>query len=167
MPNWCENEITLTGSKSVIEKLHSIAKEANQEKGFFNRLVPRPKEQEENWYDWNTQNWGTKWDIDPDQFQVGEIVKAHREYSFNISLATAWSPPENFLKTLCKELDISANLRYIEGGMDFCGLLKIKGKEILKDFSGEIKTSNMIKCGFDRDFIEEYWADREEMEESE
>ena len=29
---------------------------------FFNIIKPRPKEEEENWKNWNISNWGTKWE---------------------------------------------------------------------------------------------------------
>lgn len=46
-----------------------------------------------NWYDWNTRNWGTKWDIrDAEMDDGGDLVS----YRFD----TAWSPPVKWFANL-------------------------------------------------------------------
>lgn len=53
---------------------------------FFNIIKPRPKEQEENWYNWNTCNWGTKWE--PKFYDI-EIENNTMIFKFE----TAWCHP--------------------------------------------------------------------------
>ena len=92
MPNWCDNQITITGPNSVIDKIEKIvreeenidlsSKEKGESMGLLNFMYPMPKELEDttspsssadkpqpmvdgfdNWYDWRCENWGTKWDV--------------------------------------------------------------------------------------------------------
>lgn len=71
----------------------------------------------DNWYDWNIITYGTKWDIDADDF-----VKGDEE--FNVNFDTAWSPPTNFLYNLQKKFpDLDMRLTYQLEGSDDCGVL--------------------------------------------
>ena len=44
MPNWCDNQITITGDKSVIDKIEKIVKEEKDDQGLLNFFHPMPKE---------------------------------------------------------------------------------------------------------------------------
>lgn len=72
----------------------------------------------DNWYDWNINSYGTKWDI--------EVLKSDSiigDDLFECSFDTAWSPPSQFLYNLQKkftELDIK--LTYSLEGSDDCGV---------------------------------------------
>ena len=92
MPNWCDNQITITGPNSVIDKIEKIvnepdnidlsSKEKGETPGLLQFFHPMPKELEDttspsssakkpqpmiegfdNWYDWRCENWSTKWDV--------------------------------------------------------------------------------------------------------
>jgi hypothetical protein len=43
MPNWCDNQITITGPNSVIDKIEKIAKEEKGAGGLLNFFHPMPK----------------------------------------------------------------------------------------------------------------------------
>lgn len=67
-----------------------------------------------NWYDWNIENWGTKWDIDD--------VFDYDEDRISCIFDTAWSPPIEWLTTVSKKFpNLSFELHYCEGGCDFYG----------------------------------------------
>ena len=44
MPNWCDNQITITGPNSVIDKIEKIVKEEKDGGGLLNFMKPMPKE---------------------------------------------------------------------------------------------------------------------------
>ena len=135
MPNWCDNQVTITGSKSVIDKIEKIVKEEKGAGGLLNFFHPMPKGLEDttspsssakkpqpmiegfdNWYDWRCENWSTKWD-------VNEFYGVDRQGdTISFAFSSACSPPigayENFL---AKNEDCSLKAYYYEGGCDFMG----------------------------------------------
>jgi Ferredoxin-like domain in Api92-like protein len=68
----------------------------------------------DNWYSWNVENWGTKWDVTPNIW--GEDDK-----SFNFSFDSAWGPPEAFFEHLADQYGIEYSIKYYEPGAGFAG----------------------------------------------
>jgi hypothetical protein len=69
------------------------------------------------WYDWNTRNWGTKWDVavaDNDEYPDTEITDesvGFISYRFN----TAWAPPTQAISKLSEQYpDLDFELSYEE-----------------------------------------------------
>jgi hypothetical protein len=93
----------------------------------FHKVVPVPKEiygeywttsgtakgvrygeTNNNWYNWNVANWGTKWDAR--EGEIGEPFTVGEHTSLTITFQTAWSPPEPAfaaLSTMYPELTFS------------------------------------------------------------
>jgi len=69
---------------------------------FWNIVQPSMEEwdsyRNQGWYDWNVDNWGTKWDVSGD-VEVLEESDNH----WNISFATAWAPPHEALVKLSEQ----------------------------------------------------------------
>ena len=151
MPNWCDNQITITGPSSVIDKIEKIVKDEsnNAENGLLQFFHPMPKELmkteagpiaktkkekqarqarklefgAENWYDWRVNNWGTKWELC--EFygadKQPDALIGHSTISFAFS--SAWSPPIGaYEKFLADNSDCFIRAYYYEGGCDFMGL---------------------------------------------
>ena len=75
---------------------------------------------DDRWYDWNTTNWGTKWDITVKSVEFAYEDSEQLEMEFE----TAWAPPEpicNRLREMFKDLHIS--WFYDEPGMETAGYL--------------------------------------------
>lgn len=109
MPNWCYNTLTITGKPKALNKMLKQVKvdknrvddfNENQETIFsFNKVIPMPESEKDNWYEWRVQNWGTKWNADvqyetTDQWENGEVF---------IEFNTAWAMPIPVLETLSKQ----------------------------------------------------------------
>ena len=136
MPNWCSNNLTITGPQADIEAFKTKAvghppwKEPEGEPDAlnFHSLVPVPAEvlkagYEPAGYDWEMANWGCKWGASgPGILNEWE---GHVEYEFY----TAWSPPIEFLKKVAVQwLSLVFVLAYEEPGMAFKGLAKFQGE---------------------------------------
>ena len=143
MPNWCENQISITGPNSVIDKIEKIinADDSHENTGLLNFFHPMPKELEgttspssasdkpqpkvdgfDNWYDWRVSNWGTKWDIDPKE---GLEFTDNGDGTAQISgwFESAWAPPIEAYNTFIEDMDgCSLVADYHEPGMDFAGI---------------------------------------------
>ena len=114
MPNWCDNSATFHHEDST--KIDAIEQELSKENGgeLFNTLYPRPTEEEENWYTWNCNNWGCKWDaniIDFDRIDANSIV---------VYFETPWSPPIALYEYLTEQ-GYHVEALYAESGMCYCG----------------------------------------------
>ena len=144
MPNWCDNQITITGPNSVIDKIEKIVKEDDSHKntGLLNFFKPMPKELEgttspsssadkpqpmvegfDNWYDWRVENWGTKWEVcefyGVDRHHLNDCLD---ESTISFAFSSAWSPPINaYEQFLIDNENCSLKAYYYEGGCDFMG----------------------------------------------
>lgn len=116
MPNWVKNNlrIKLNGEKAL-EVLEMIKDEAGNMT--FSKVSPLPEELEDttspvpdnvakkerrrlqklygadNWYDWQCNNWGCKWDASESSFYQQDGYDM-------VTFQTAWTPPFAFMKTL-------------------------------------------------------------------
>ena len=117
MPNWCSNVITLSGEglEKFRKTLHSKNEEGKMIEFSFRQIVPRPKEEDENWYEWNLRNWGTKWDVNEvDIEDKGDSIIIHNE--------TAWSPPLPWGLRVSRRIpDLEIVIKYREPGVGLCG----------------------------------------------
>ena len=138
MPNWCDNQVSITGPKKIIDKIEKIVKEEDSKNGLLNYFHPMPAELKDttadgskdkemikkyghsDWYSWATDNWSTKWDIN-------EFYGVDRQGdTISFSFSSAWAPPigayERFIMNMSeKKQDVSVKAYYYEGGCDFAG----------------------------------------------
>lgn len=110
MPNWCYNNVKVGFDSDNEQVLRDVL---DEDKELFNQLFPRPADQEENWYDWNVSNWGTKWDTKPYDIEWDND-------SVSFRLETAWGPPVGFYDHLTS-LGYNVRAYYLEEGMAFTG----------------------------------------------
>ena len=116
MPNWCDNSVELYNDDVVaIDNLFKFLKEEKKEEdGLFMYLRPRPENQDFKWFNWNIDNWGTKWDVSPDSFD------RYDTNSIVLSFETAWGPPCALYDYLAAN-GWKVNAMYHEPGVGFVG----------------------------------------------
>jgi hypothetical protein len=142
MPNWCSNNLTLTHEDPA---MITRAKEALGRGEFLQEFVPCPQELKDtiagssgdpieeaenkrksaenlekhgyaNWYDFQSNEWGTKWDVD-DQ---GGCDVTEDGLMLNTYFDSAWAPPTAAYEKL-EALGFTVDAMYYEPGMGFAG----------------------------------------------
>jgi len=120
MPNWCSNTIEIEGTKEQINKFVSYLDESNG-KDWFTFFKPTPPElKEEGWYEWNIENWGTKWNCDAQDWVKVENPNED-ESSVTFWFDSAWSPPTALYEFIESISTMNIKASYNEGGMGFVG----------------------------------------------
>jgi len=146
MPNWCNNQVEISGPKKVIDQIQKIVDENHikddndpnipENQGLLDWMVPMPKELRttqadgterkdllekyghSDWYGWANDNWGTKWDIH-EFYGFTRKNESTIEFGFD----TAWAPALTAFETwLAKNDDCSVKCTYYEPGCDFAGI---------------------------------------------
>jgi hypothetical protein len=142
VPNWCSNHIQVRGSNSaeikrlvdafnegkfceqVIPVPEDLMREGTSSFGGDNaeaydqiRAENRERHGYESWFEFCTDQWGTKWDISNN----GETAEVDEDgLGFAGSFETAWSPPLGIVQAL-EAQGYEVVLRYHESGMCFVG----------------------------------------------
>jgi hypothetical protein len=94
MPNSCYNTITISSEEqTTIDFLRNS-------EFLFEKIRPLPEYEKENWYDWQINNWGTKWDRY--NYKLGISGKL----GFVAYFTTAWSPPIELLKYIVDKYNV-------------------------------------------------------------
>lgn len=163
MPNWCENDLTVTGPTPRVREFQEFArsKEGGEHMPIdFERFVSYPKEWDEldrardAWfndpnrqgemppdgynaggYDWCIQHWGTKWNAH--RGELGGEYEYEGTLTVTLHFSTAWSPPRPIIlkaSELFPELEF--DLRYFERGAAFNGMCVCKGGTVTLDETG-------------------------------
>ena len=149
MPNWCNNNLTLTHEDPA---MITRARDALLRGEFLQEFCPVPEdlqivsgrvgdgdEQRElerktaenvekygygNWYDYCVAEWGTKWDVGGDgQTDIHPDGKMLHTY-----FDSAWSPPIGAYEKL-EALGFGVNAMYYEGGMGYAGVYDEHGDQ--------------------------------------
>lgn len=116
MPNWCYNSAEISGPASVIRKIEQGAREGK----LFESLRPIPVGQEENWYEWNISNWGTKWDTTADVNNIEEPDE-NGVASITLMFDSAWSPPVEWYAYITEKYLVNVDALYHEPGVGYVG----------------------------------------------
>jgi hypothetical protein len=176
MPNWCNNNITISGPAETIRQLWDDAQTANRytvveddvevEKvgfGLLEAMAPIG-----DWeYGTAVDTWGTKWDISDEGLEIIE----HGDGTAEITgwFDSAWAPPIGAYNKFLDDMDnCSIEASYYEMGMDFAGFYSDGNDEELSGLYEEYKEeeqSDLFKRLDEEWGLSEQFADYDEMEE--
>jgi hypothetical protein len=144
MPNWCSNIVTFEhadpaqlkklvqgyNSGSMMSKFFPCPRALkNTVSGVLGRTPEQIKLEEKsarnlkkygyaNWYDWQTSEWGTKWDVGAPESYKEKVPKGATVVT--LSFDSAWSPPVTFYEKML-ELGFKIDAMYYESGVGFIG----------------------------------------------
>lgn len=184
MPNWCENKLTIRGTKEALNKFLTECFSVDSCGDMyldFNKIIPEPlvpqdcdsnyviKPNEDrhlmfdddrtwfDWYSWHCDYWGTKWNSSSTYInEDGDDLVVW----FN----TAWSPCiPIIIELINKYPELYFECAYFEPGCWFAGIIS-------KDDEGnyydeEIPSSEIKKFSIDQLFMtQEYYDELEEDE---
>ena len=90
----------------------------NEESPFMNGLrFKSTNAQDDRWYNWRVQNWGTKWDC-----YTLEMDDTDLPHGFEVTFETAWSPPEEVCSAIREQYpNVSISGFYDEPGCEIAG----------------------------------------------
>jgi hypothetical protein len=136
MPNHCNNQLKLESGQDILNVLNPyLTFKGDDDYTFdFNKIIPEPngEEENENWYQWRLDNWGTKWTGYDGRFNEDQTA-----FTFD----TAWSSPLPVIKKLAELTGETFILEYIEYGMFFCGRYTASPTEDYDEFYDDIKSA--------------------------
>lgn len=149
MPNWCNNTLIIKGQPKQLHKLlkhieltESEAKALGYEGGTkfsCHRVKPRPADQEDNWYEWNKENWGSKWDLTDldffeDDWESGMV---------GMNFQTAWTPIQKIMDELATEFPkVRLEYTFYEEGANYWGKTVYHKGTVLSEDVGDLSSAS-------------------------
>ena len=175
IPNWCSNTIDIVGPREKIRALWDAAQRTEESRGgLLQAMRPAPRLAEDEWYGWNIENWGTKWDVDTQGLEFEEDEDGNYDNGglgphARISgwFDSAWSPPVEACQAYGEaNPDVTIILRYYEPGMCFVGLYEfVEGAE-MTDFCFDYSscTTDTVRDMIGEE-LDDHWGVSEQMAE--
>lgn len=158
MPNWCENEVIITGDAEELRELitegaktPSDYESEHEVKFLMDNLVPMPKELLEDggdWYNWRLNNWGCKWDLNQ-EYDDTRVYYEDGDTEASMGYSTPWAPNRDFWVAVSKRFpSLTIDLSYVEEGMFFMGQEIIKaGNTVNEVYHNDIPNELVVQAG--------------------
>jgi hypothetical protein len=126
MPNWCSNTIKISGTTEEIDSFEKFLNENNGKNWFDFFVAPAEKTEGVEWYTYNIENYGCKWNCDAQDW--------HREDDqIEFWFDSPWGPPTKLYDQI-QEQGLMVDAEYLEEGMGFVGEY-VDGDEETYEFS--------------------------------
>ena len=160
MPNWCYNSVSILHNDK--DKIDAIEKALANKEDWFSVIHPRPNQEE--WYEWNTENWGTKWSPDPDCTEYEKL----EDNKITITFQTAWSPPIELYKFM-EENEFSVKAMYHDESNTFIGRYSSGADECYEYDYDDLATieaipEDLVEFGNIRETYEDYQEDQSDAD---
>ena len=153
MPNWCNNNLTLTGPVDQVEAALLAARGQEGETISLQTILPVPddlmraeevrtdwpslttlvaaptRSEDDSAYAWRVRNWGTKWDVDAEVCSDEMLDATVR--SVLLQFSSAWAPPLGAIEKWARQFSaVEFKMYYHEPGMDFGGEMYVHGDKV-------------------------------------
>jgi len=108
MPNWVDNRLIITADKKTLKSIRDKIKfDKNNQPELAKSLYPIPKDEEDNWYEWNIANYGSKW---PDRYTEARELNDNKQIYF--SFESAWAPMGTLAERISKDYKCKVVLKH-------------------------------------------------------
>lgn len=131
MPNHVQNKIEFNATEKQAEAIFNAIK-SNERDFDFSKLIPFPiymykadtstEDNEDfpcNWYNWNLEHWGTKWN-------AYDAIVNYKEGIASIEFSTAWSIPYPVIIAFGNSFKVNFKFIYYEEFESFYGIENYK-----------------------------------------
>ena len=160
MPNWCSNNLTITGDTDTLVQLKEVIESDGE--GLLEAIKPIGEWE----YGNAVEAWGTKWDVSTEGLEYTD--NGDGTSTIEGWFQSAWSPPIEAFQTLSEDWDSCyIQLMYEECGMCFVGCWDSEGADDHYEYSDF--TSKNIRDNIPGYLVDEFGLDvmLEEYEEEE
>lgn len=167
MPNWCSNNLTVTGDRDALREFYQGVKESrvDGDPSFLESFMPVPTELDSehvrdytdeekdelaakygtwDWYTWSLTNWGCKWpDSNTHIYHNIDSEAEGVDATMNMRTLTAhfqtpWAPPEPAFKAISAMFPkLTFVLSFSEEGMGFYGATCFIEGEVAGEAGGD------------------------------
>jgi hypothetical protein len=181
MPNWCSNSFEVQGTKEQIDKFEAFL-EKGDGKNWFDFFLPTPAELSEtdssnrdeevtnqllekygaaDWYSWNINNWGCKWNCDAQDWTRSN------DNAISFWFDSPWGPPTALYEHITSDsmfdgMEVSAT--YFESGMCFVGQF-VDGSDEYYEYSDLESLDDIPESLVDEYGIREMLEEQSEFDE--
>lgn len=156
MPNWCSNQLTVTGPTATLNALLATVRGTGAGETFsLAEALPQPVAADADWFEWQVQWRGTKWDVRAVEDDLAP--KAGRCWW---SFSTAWSPPTATIAYLSARFpELRFEIEYAEHGNQvfgtevFCAgtMVEAIDREASYDEDDELAEPELVETAVDID----------------
>jgi hypothetical protein len=118
MPNWCANTFKVKGDSQRIRAFYDFLEERKGE-NWFDFFVEPAKEGDEDWYQYNLDTYGCKWNCEAMDWQIEDFEDGRSEVV--VVFDSPWAPPSKLYETLAEDESLEIYAEYNEEGIGFVG----------------------------------------------
>ncbi|MBT6761408.1 hypothetical protein HOA92_00035 [archaeon] len=136
MPNWSSNDLYVWGHQVMLDNfkrfINSMKEKTIKSKGELTELsadwfIPRPEFEDNNWFEWNSMNWGTKWDF-------SDSYREDHADSVFFGFETAWNPPIPVIKKMSEMFKwLNFSIHYFDHCSERKGIVKFSNGILRKE----------------------------------
>jgi hypothetical protein len=119
MPNWCANFVNITGEPQRVQALYDFMDERGGKQWFDFFVEPAKDDENTDWYQYNLDNYGCKWNCDAMDWSIEDTVDG--QSMVRVTFDSPWGPPIKLYETLAEDESLKVYAEYCEEGVGFVG----------------------------------------------